>query len=433
MAKIRAKNQFSPHAQVEEEAVTLVLEKLRAQTQDDGDRFAGYAPVLEAVARTILEISNVSSFISDIKSGKQPITLTDVAAAILKRETGKLDSLDISEKTDCSKLYQKEEQLERICGRVYSMAIDFENDLDPDDAEKYARALETWVTDHPFLNGAVLPSSAVFGAMISAHAMKSQNGSLASVALNRELSKGSSANPFFAEFYQATTTSKDESVGPFVPAGHIGAIYSSIRASLAQGESANLSIEADEDAEDETALEAEVEITINRRDKDAVRRIIFSTDQTEVLRLGSHQSSILIDAPYLDVEIGMGGEVIFAAPNSIRCDKIRLVAEKIIVENASKNNEGSIVLLEAKTCEGDTITSVPALRGRVELALSWAGVKVHPWALFAVEPTPIEDPREDEALRRLSKFVVVFASHGQGRLAKFREKLVVGARRKSPA
>ena len=125
----------------------------------------------------------------------------------------------------------------------------------------------------------------------------------------------------------------------------------------------------------------------------------------------------------MDVEIGIVGEIIFSAPISIRCNKIRLVAEKIIVEGAGKDNNGLIVLLEAKDFEGGTITSVPALRGQVELALSWPGVKVHPWALFAVEPTPIEDPREDEALRRLSKFVVVFASHGQGRLAKFREKL----------
>ena len=35
---------------VEQQAVELLLERLRSQTETDGDRFAGYAPVLQAVA-----------------------------------------------------------------------------------------------------------------------------------------------------------------------------------------------------------------------------------------------------------------------------------------------------------------------------------------------------------------------------------------------
>jgi len=67
--------------------------------------------------------------------------------------------------------------------------------------------------------------------------------------------------------------------------------------------------------------------------------------------------------------------------------------------------------------------SVPVLRGDVSLAASWPGVRGHPWTSFATEPAPIEDPRVDEALRRLRKFVIAFRSHSRGRLARFKGKI----------
>jgi hypothetical protein len=43
---------------VERQAVELLLERLRSQTETDGDRFAGYAPVLQAVATRVAKDLN---------------------------------------------------------------------------------------------------------------------------------------------------------------------------------------------------------------------------------------------------------------------------------------------------------------------------------------------------------------------------------------
>ena len=75
---------------VERKAVNLLLARLRAQTETDGDRFAGYAPVLQAVADRVAREPNPGALVAQIERGTQPVTLLLVAWAILERERGKL-------------------------------------------------------------------------------------------------------------------------------------------------------------------------------------------------------------------------------------------------------------------------------------------------------------------------------------------------------
>ena len=79
--------------------------------------------------------------------------------------------------------------------------------------------------------------------------------------------------------------------------------------------------------------------------------------------------------------------------------------------------------LEADGLFSPKMVSVPVLRGDAVLAASWPDVRAHPWTSFATEPTLIEDPRVDEALRRLRKVVIAFRSHSRGRLARFKGKI----------
>lgn len=79
-----------PYASAEQEAVRLLLKQLRDQTKNDESRFAGYAPVIHAVAKTVSGEKNPSKLISKIKKGEQPVTLKGIASVILKREHEKL-------------------------------------------------------------------------------------------------------------------------------------------------------------------------------------------------------------------------------------------------------------------------------------------------------------------------------------------------------
>ena len=89
--KLRHKKPDTSHETAEMEALELLLQQLAAQTESDGNRFAGYAPVLQAVADRVASESNAMRLVTELKQGGQAgHTLQDVALAILEREHGNL-------------------------------------------------------------------------------------------------------------------------------------------------------------------------------------------------------------------------------------------------------------------------------------------------------------------------------------------------------
>lgn len=423
MARVRAGKPESAYVQVENDAIRIILEKLRSQTEQDGDRFSGYAPVLEAVARTVVETKNLAVFISDMNSGKQPITLLDVGITILEREQHKLDELDLTASVDKNKLYTPKEQLDRLFSRVFGTPLEISSNLNSNDSEKYETALESWVPDHAFLDGQRKPNSVVFSALISSNAFTSDNAIIRNAALDYELAKGRSANPFLSEFFNPFANSKQKIGTRFIPADQIGVFYSSVRASLAHGDIAKLTIDSDEEADDETALRADIEISIERTQKLSARQFEFYTDLTKKMRLGSNIANVQITAPFFDLEVGTSHDVTFVAPINIQCNEINFLADRVIVENGGKKLPESIVYIEARSIKSDSLTSVPTLRGSVKFLVSWEGAKVHPWSTFFTEPTPVADLGEEEALRRLRKFIVVCHSDSAGQLICYRSKV----------
>lgn len=415
--QLRAMRPDTQHADVERKAITSLLQKLRSQTESDGDRFAGYAPVLKAVAERVADVGNPAALIAEIERGEKPVTLQTVVAAILDRERTKLHALHFHDPRLKEVLYSAQEQLARLVARVYQMPPPPLPAMSAEDAQSYSNALDAWVPEHPFLDGASGTSSAVFDAVICNHALRTQAAS--DIAVQKELRRGVAANPFLSEFY----ISADPSSEPMhLPPEHVGILYASLRARLALGDAASLSIAAPEDAHEEEALRAEVEITLARRGVERPRILNFTSEQAGVLRLGAHLEDIEIDAPEARIEIGPGPEAVLVGPVSIQCDELLITTDKVIAEAAMGRSEAA-VYLEAKRFIGPRIISVPVLRGSVSLAVSWPGAASHPWTTFASTPQPIEDPRLDEALRRFRKFIISFRSHSKGNLARYRYKL----------
>ena len=416
-AILRAAKPNNQHRRVQRRALELLVDRLRDQTESDGDRFAGYAPVLQALAGRVGQESNPAALVAEIERGEQLVTLQTIVSAILERERGKLATLPFENPKLTQTLYQPKEQLDRLVARVYQQSPPNLPAMGPKDAQTYAAALETWVPEHPFLNGGVGTSSAVFDAMISTHALRTPVS--AEAALQRELKRGVAANPFLSEFY-APEGAAYEPV--YLPPEHIGVVYSSLRARLALGDSASLLVEGSEDAEEEEALRAEVEITLARRGVEIPRTLLFHTEQVGPVRLGAQIEDVDVTVPHTLVEIGPGPEAVLIAPVSIQCAKLSLTTERLTVECPSGGENGAIHL-EADAFDGAQMVSVPILRGDVSLSASWPGVRSHPWTNFATEPTPAVDPGVDEALRRLRKFVISFRSHSRGALGRTKHKL----------
>lgn len=418
IARVRAATPHSAHETVQREAVSLLLSKLREQTQSDGDRFSGYAPVLQAVASRVEREDNPAALIAKVKSGEQPVTLHTVVSSILERERGKLGQLKLEDPTLAQKLYQADEQLDRLVARRYNVTAPSFPPMAPSDAQAYSNALATWVEDHPFLDGDKGTSSAVFEAAIIVNALK--NSASAEMAVARELKRGAAANPFVAEFY---LPDKPDDKRHYLPPGHIGVVYASLRARLSLGDEATLLVDSSEDAaNDEDALQAQVEITLSRPNIEQQRVLNFDTEQTGTLRLGTYVEDVEISAPLSHVEIGPGPEALLVSPVSIQCEKLTLSSDKVIAECPPNLAEGS-VFLEATEIDAPRISSVPTLRGNVKLSVVWPNSQAHPWTSFSALPTPIADPRLDEALRRFRKFVIAFRSHSKGSLKRYRPKI----------
>lgn len=412
---LRTKRPNNPHQDVAVNAIGLLLSRLRDEASSDGDRFAGYAPVLQAVVERVIAEENPSSLIAQIEKGERPVTLQTVVSAILDRERSKLSSLPLQDSQAIDQLYTPAEQLLRLVARVYGIEPPAPPKLSAEDAQTYNAALETWVPEHPFLDGAKNPSSAVFEAVITAEALRTATATASAAA--KELARGSAANPFLAEFY--VSDAHDEA--PHLPPEHIGIMYASLRARLTFGDHASLQVEGFDEGTEEEALRAEVEIFVSREDSSKPRILTFQSEQVGAIRLGKYIEDVEVYAPYGSVEIGTGTEALLVAPVIIQSEKLRVNSDKLIVENG-RDSDSSEVFLEAEAVDS-SLTAQPLLRGNGKLAVAWPGARAHPWTAFATEPTQNENPAVDEGLRRLRKFVTAFRSHSKGNLARYRHKI----------
>lgn len=403
-----------PHLKTRYEAIETLLELLRNETTSDGDRFAGYAPVLRTVTLHVASEGNPSTLISQARRGDRPVTLASIIDAILAREQQKLQNIIFEDPSLPERLYTKTEQLNRLIELIYRVPIAHPlPEMSPKDTQTYSEALKTWVPEHPFLGGGLTAASAVFDAVLSAAALHNHNTSEA--GLTKELARGAAANPFLAEFYFGPQSRA-------LPAEHIGVIYASLRARLSLGDTASLTVEGEEHDDELERLRAEVEISIARYGEEQPQLLRYNSDQVGTIRLGSHVEDVEITAPNATIEIGGTKEITLIAPISIQCNHIDLKTERLILESPPESNQ-EIIFLEANTANTTTITSPPLLNAGVKFSVAWSNSTTYPWTIFSTSPTDVQDPRTDEALRRFRKFIISFRSHSKGSLKRFAAKI----------
>jgi len=282
----RESHQREPDAR----AIELILDGLRKQTLRDGGVFAGYSPVLIAVAKRVADRSeqgtaNTQELISRLESGEEKFTLDSIVRQILDREQKKLERLKLQDESLRSKLYSPGEQIARLVSRLYGGALEVRlPEMSATDQETYRNALETWVQEHPFLDGeGKAAASAVFAGRITAEALNTTN--VGSRALALELARGTTANPFLAEFYMSRLDLPRAE--RYIPSEHIGIIYASIRARLSITETASLRIEA-ERCDDE--LSGVVENFV------LTAETSWGSIKTQSITVGAHKESACMSA-----------------------------------------------------------------------------------------------------------------------------------------
>ena len=416
-------------------AVTKIVDRLVAASSKDGNHFAGYAPVLEAVAKVIAGQEKPAKIQSQQIMDLEGQILERLTKEILKRESGKLVTQMRQTIPDFPEegAYEPTEQLARLACRV--LQVEYAGNqvaLPLHCVTPYEKAVTSFIEQHPFLDGAGrTPSGAVFSAAIVAHALKASDIKLSRAAEGYASNGRHAPNPFLFDFYSAGLGQKD-----CVPAGHLGALFESVQAKAGPGEVVRLAVEGDADADEpsDSPKVIDVEISILASETGQVTRVEMKTVSGETLRFGRKVSGVFIDSNCLDVEIGDGGQVEFLAPITIQARGLVLRCSEFIVKSdpqhlgltespADMAVETPLVLLEFQDCIAEPAARLVTVRANAELKVTWPGSQAYPWNTYSMLQPKVYAPETTDALRALRRLVIAFRSHSKGQLARFKDKI----------
>lgn len=412
------------HRSVYQLAAANFAKGLENVAATDGSRFAGYAPVLEAVATVLSGVTNPAALNDAVQEALQGRVLQHLTDRILAREATKLREQLLAGIPSAmkEKLYGPDEQLTRLTATIYQIDVPIPQvGLQAQHVEAYDGAVRTFMPQHPFLDGTGRKASgAVFGAVINAHALFSASAEMVAAGERHAGNGPNTPNPFLVDFYLAAARLKFGD-NPLVPPEHVVALYESVRARASAKEIVRLSVEGDEenDAADVEILASD--IGAHRSD----RRIQLRTSQAGVLRFGRQVNAVLVDAPQLDVIIGSGGPVELVAPVSLNVARLSFDCPELVVlrGDAAGNGEDAAVVLEASQLRESKLVGAPTVRKGAELSVSWPGASSYPWVQFAIATNRDEAKDVHDALLSLRRLVLAFRSHSKGRLARFQDKI----------
>jgi hypothetical protein len=407
------------HGSVYEQVIGRVVHGLQQLSAQDGNRFVGYAPVLDAVSKVIASETNPARIGDEMQRVLEGEVLTSLAMEILKREQGKLvNQLNSSVPQLPDGLYEPEEQLGRLGARLFGIKPPpLPQQLAPAQVASYEQAISNLLPQHPFLDGSgAAPSSAVFAACVIAAGLKSSREELTKAAERYASSSQHTPNPFLYEFYRPGTHDEQPSGEHQVPTEHVGLVFESVLARAKPGESVRLSVEGDEEAD---ALAVEILID---RGGDGPVRMEFAAPRSGSLRFGRRVSGVSVDAEGTAVELGTGDQLELVAPVFIAAKSIALSCGQIVVKGELQGTENTVIL-ESEALVADPGLAAPTVRPGTQLQVSWPDAASYPWTQFAGPSMAEENPKTAAALRALRRLTMAFRSHSKGQLARFRAKI----------
>jgi hypothetical protein len=416
-------NRLTAHRSVYEQAADGFVARLERATASDGARFAGYAPVLQAVSTVLSGVTNPASLDHGVQESMQQEILQRLMELVLERESTKLrEQLIVSMPAGFLKdLYTPDEQLARLVGRILGTKTPVPSyTLPQEHIATYESAVETLMAQHPFLDGTgQKPSGAVFGAAITAFGLFSPLPSVKAAAERYAGDSPHTPNPFLVDFY-LHLAERQEGASPLVAPEHVVLLYESVRARAPVGAVVHLSVEGDEVNE-----EAELEIQIsNNASETPDRTIPLRTFQAGTLWFRREVNSVTISAPQLDLVVGSGNSVEMIAPISLDVARLTFNCSELIVRRSdSSSDEDAAVAIEARQLLQSDISTVPSVRKGAELSVEWPGSASYPWTHFASSSRGGQGQEIDDALRALRRLVLAFRSHSKGRLARFEGKI----------
>lgn len=401
------------HAKVYDDAVTEVISGISRLSQADADRFVGYAPVLDAVAKVIAAEQNPARINEDMRRVLEGEVLTSLASEILSREAGKLTvQLRNAHPDFPENLYTPEEQLHRLACKMLNLpAPPVPDVVAHKHVAVYEHAVKNLLPQHPFLNGdGKGASSSVFEAAIIAAALNNELKNVRESAEKYISSAMHTANPFLFDFYLAFDNGQSNA-----PAEHLGFLLDSVVSKATTGDKVRLYVSEDVD---NTLVS---ELIVERHNGQATSYVLKSPAEG-LITLGRKVSGVSIDCEHTSVQLGLGGQLELISPTIVQCQQLYLTCDQVVVKTDPKSTE-EVVLLEAQELLAGNSVSAPIVRPTAIFRVSWPGSEAYPWTSFNVADAQGEAAHVSEGLRTLRRLVMAFRSHSKGQLARFRDKI----------
>lgn len=415
-----------------------ILERLRRETEkaEGSVRFAGYAPVLMAIAKILGDTSNFALPIleADINARR---FIEKIPQAILVREQTKmaqaLEEFTARFHADVEGLYSPQEQRLRLLAKlVPEVKVDSHMlpSFQSDEAQSfYDEKVEEFIEQHPFLDGAGKSvGNAVFEADLWVSAILDNLGGSRDAVVGRIQDAKRKANPFLMAMAEDRIVTAAKSHEIF-HAQCVGALYDSFRAREGAGEMVILSGRAVVHRDNPNLRGTEIRMELYG---DAVKprhRFSVVVDQVEHLCFPRGLGTSFLHVPN-SVEIGDGDMVQLVAPSLIDVERIIFNGSMLSISRGAirrnlSDDEGtfdSAVILAARSADDVKTSRPPRLAQRVELILNWPNGNRYPWQKHYVGFTGV--PADvDEARLALRRLVLSFRSHSKGALARYEGKI----------
>lgn len=420
-----------PMTTADNEAIRLLLKKLRDATAADSNLFSGYAPVLEAIARQVAAYANPQELVGQL-AGEGSVDIRRVVEDILSREQSKVAQLTLSNPDLQGRLYTPKEQVARLVQRLFGAEVQPPLPAMSDgDRAIYETALQRWLGEHPFLDGfGTGPSSAVFGGYLAAQALlgiETERGNAQSVLSGQ----GALPNPFLSTFYLPDDWEEEEEFG-FSDLSDVPLVHASLVARIPASNSVILEIDGVED-EDEVDIHLTWKSSTFESDRVLSGRVLVSG----LLTFGGRIADVRVDAENVEVEIGNGIDAVLRAPVEISSKALLLNASNLTVEPSrspryqneagSDEDKGSsqqevshVYLASRMQIETNKPPTIRVTHG-AHLDVTWPNSRSYPWTEYSTVATQPPPPELAEAYGRMRKIVMPFKSDKYGSLAKYKK------------
>ena len=415
---------FARHGPKFIELAIATREKLIGTSGGQEARFAGYAPVLDAICAYALDEHelNPSARLAEA-AAEGPISLVKrIASSILEREhsklVGQIDAFPPG--VDASTLYTPKEQLGIIAATLFGDAPPPAPQIpDANFRQVYDRMVAEFAPQHPFLSARGEASSAAFAAYVLVWAITS--GAAVSAARRTLVAQPTIGAGLYFEMYMNWLAS--ETVGlKEIDLADVGPLYASFSSQAMRGEVPTLEISGEPDAK---IVDVTFEMIPPSSHPDDESRVYgpYQGQTDGIMEFRGLIGGLNIVAP-VSVIIGDGHGVSIIAPVQIEADVLEIDGRDMRVFKsamAATKPIGDQVLLVAVDASVGSVERI-LLHG-ASLSVTFPGSHAYPWADYSLDPQPAPDERIASLRRRARRILTSFRSHSKGALVRLAAKI----------